>query len=273
MTTLQSIAFGLVQGLGEFLPISSSAHLVLLPWVAGWEDPGLAVDVALHIGTLVALVIFFRADLLRLGLALLASLRERRIGDDVDRRVAWLVVLGSVPGAIVGAALEHKAEEAFRSPPLIACTLIVLGLVLYLADHLAARARGVASIGTRDALIIGCAQACAIVPGISRSGSTITAGRLLGLDREAAARFSFLLALPITFAAAFLKVVVKHQQFEAAGGFSGPVLLAVVVAGVSGYLSIAVLLRFVRTNSYLPFAVYRFVVGAGVLALWLARGG
>lgn len=271
MTLLQSIGFGLVQGLGEFLPISSSAHLVLLPWAAGWEDPGLAVDVALHVGTLVALFIYFRADLLRLGRALVQSLIERRIGDDPDRRLAWLVGIGSVPGALVGAALEHKAEEAFRSPPLIATTLIVMGLVLWLADRLAPRERKLDGLSLRDALLVGCAQAAAIVPGISRSGSTITAGRLIGFDREAAARFSFLLAIPITTGAAFLKLVVKHEEFAAAGGLSGPVLLAVIVAGVSGYFAIAVLLRFVRTNSFLPFAVYRVLVGAGVIALYLSR--
>jgi len=272
MTTLQAIAFGLVQGLGEFLPISSSAHLVLLPWAAGWNDPGLAVDVALHVGTLVALLVYFRSDLLRLGRALLASVSERRIGDDPDRKLAWLVAIGSVPGALVGAALEHKAEDAFRSPPLIAATLITLGLVLYLVDRAAKRTRALGSLTLRDALLVGCAQATAIVPGISRSGSTITMARLLGFDREAAARFSFLLAIPITTGAALLKLVVKHRQFSEAGGVSAPVLLAVVVAGISGYFAIAVLLRFVRTSSYMPFAIYRFLVGGGVLALYLSRG-
>src|SRR5262249_39124142 len=163
------------QGLGEFLPISSSAHLVLLPWVAGWDDPGLAVDVALHVGTLVALLVYFRADLARLARAAVFSILERRLGDDRDRWLAWLVGLGSLPGALVGGALEHRAEDAFRSPPLIATTLIVMGLVLYLADRLASRNRGLGAITLRDAMLVGCAQAAAIVPGISRSGSTITA--------------------------------------------------------------------------------------------------
>jgi undecaprenyl-diphosphatase len=273
MTFLEAVAYGLVQGLGEFLPISSSAHLVLLPWAAGWEDPGLAVDVALHVGTLVALLVYFRADLVRVSRAVLASVLERSIGADPDRRLGWLVVIGSIPAAVIGAALEHKAEEAFRSPALIATTLMLLGVALYLADRLSPRGRGVPSLGVRDALLIGCAQACAIVPGISRSGSTITAARLLGLDREAAARFSFLLALPITAGAAFLKLVVKHRQFEAAGGFTPEVVLAVVVAGISGYLAIAVLLRYVRTNGYLVFTAYRLAVGAAVFALYLHRGG
>jgi undecaprenyl-diphosphatase len=272
MTLAQSIAYGLVQGLGEFLPISSSAHLVLLPWVAGWQDPGLAVDVALHVGTLVALLWYFRVELWGMARALAAIAIERRIGDAPERRLAVLVAIGSVPGALVGAALEHKAEDAFRAPWLIAITLMTLGLILYLADRAAPQRRSGADLTLRDALLVGCAQACAIVPGISRSGSTITAARLLGLDRESSARFSFLLAVPITAGAAFLKLVVKHKQFVAAGGMSPEVLVATAVAGVSGYLAIAVLLRYLRASSFLPFAVYRLLVGAGVLALYFARG-
>jgi undecaprenyl-diphosphatase len=297
MTVSQAIVLGLVQGLGEFLPISSSAHLALVPWVAGWQDPGLAVDVALHLGTLVALLVYFRQDLVRLGRALWATARERRIGDDLERRLSVLVLIGCVPGVLAGMALEHKAEAAFRAPWLIACALVVMGGILYLADRLAARARPIAALGLRDALLIGCAQAAAIVPGVSRSGSTITAARLLGLDREAAARFSFLLAIPITAGAAAYKLLPvlaveaagrvgleaslgpamgklapKHADFVAAGGFQGTTVLAIVVAGVSGYLAIAWLLRSIRTSSYLPFALYRFAVGAAVLGLFFARG-
>jgi undecaprenyl-diphosphatase len=268
MTLLQAIAFGLVQGLGEFLPISSSAHLTLLPWVAGWEDPGLAVDVALHVGTLVALLAYFRRDLLRLGRAFVQSLVERRVGDDTDRKLAWLVALGSIPGAAIGFLLERWAEEAFRAPWLIATTMIALGLVLYVADQLAARMRPIASLSVRDAVLIGLAQACAIVPGVSRSGSTITAARALGLDREAAARFSFLLAAPIIAGAG----LVKLPKLVKAGGVTPSLAIAVAVAAVSGYLAIEVLLRFVRTRSYLPFVVYRLAFGVSILCLIFVRG-
>lgn len=275
MTIGESIVYGLVQGLGEFLPISSSAHLTLLPWAAkrlgasGWEDPGLAIDVALHVGTLVALLVYFRDDLLRYTRAFAASLRERTIGADLDRRLAWLVILGSVPGALIGAAFQHKAETLFRAPWIIALAMMVLGLVLYAADRLR-HDRPLSSLTARDALYIGLAQAGAIVPGVSRSGSTITAARFLGLDREAAARFSFLLSMPIIAGAAVLELVVKHKQFAAAGGLTPPVFVAVAVAGLTGYVVIGLLLRFVRTRSYLPFVVYRVLFGAAVLALLFA---
>jgi undecaprenyl-diphosphatase len=267
MTLLQAIAFGLVQGLGEFLPISSSAHLTILPWVTGWEDPGLAVDVALHVGTLLALVLYFRKDLASLARAFVDSVREREIGWYHERRLAWLVLLGSVPGAAIGFLLEHKAEDTLRAPWIVALAMILLGAALYVADRAGARSRHLGTITPRDALMIGLAQACAIVPGVSRSGSTITAGRLLGLDREAAARFSFLLAAPITAGAALVKV----PKLVSAGGITPTLALAVAVSAVSGYLAIDVLLRFVRARSYLPFVVYRVLFGAAVLALFVAR--
>ena len=268
MTLLQAIAFGLVQGLGEFLPISSSAHLTILPWAAGWQDPGLAADVALHLGTLIALLVYFRADLVRLAIGFFRSLTTRRIDDDPDAKLAWLVILGSIPGAILGFLLEHKAEEAFRAPWLIACTMIGLGLLLEVADRFSPRTRLIGAITFRDALLIGLAQACAIVPGVSRSGSTITCGRFLGLDREAAARFSFLLAAPIVAGAGLIKIPKLVKE----GGLDLAMVLAIIVAGITGYLAIGILLRFVRTRSYLPFVIYRLVFGAAVLALYFTRG-
>jgi undecaprenyl-diphosphatase len=271
MTLLQAIAYGLTQGLGEFLPISSSGHLVVLPWAAGWPDPGLAFDVALHLGTLLALLVYFRNDLWRLARAFALSVGERKIAGDPDRRLAWLVVLGSIPGAAIGMALEHAAEERFRSPALIAVAMMAMGVVLWLADALARRARpltGEGGLGLRDALIVGLAQACAIVPGVSRSGSTITAARLCGLSREAAARFSFLLAAPIVAGAGLLKVPKLVKE----GGFSTTVGIGIAVSAVAGYVAIEVLLRLVRTRSYLPFAIYRVAFGIGVLALYFSRG-
>lgn len=267
MTLLQAVVLGLVQGLGEFLPISSSAHLAIVPWAMAWTDPGLSVDVALHLGTLIAILVYFRADLLRLGVAFVKSALERKIGDDTDRRLAWLVVLGSIPGALVGLALEHAAETAFRAPWLIATTMGTMGLVLLAADRLGRRERALSSFSVRDALLVGLAQACAIVPGVSRSGSTITAARALGYDREAAARFSFLLAAPITAGAGLLKV----PKLFAAGPIDTNLLIAIAVSGVSGYLAIEVLLRYVRSRSYAPFVVYRLLFAASVLALFFAR--
>lgn len=263
LTIWRAVAFGLVQGLGEFLPISSSAHLVVLPWAAGWKDPGLAFDVALHLGTLVALLAFFWRDLWRLGEAFVRSVVERRVGEDMERRLAWMVLAASVPGAVIGVLLERRAEDAFRAKWLVAAAMITMGLVLYLADYFAAQRRNLERITLRDALFIGVAQAMAIVPGVSRSGSTIAAGRTLGLDREAAARFSFFLAIPITAGAGLLKV----PKLVRAGGLDTPLVVGMVVAGISGYLAIGVLLRLVRTRSYLPFVLYRMAFGALVLAL------
>ena len=256
VTIAQAIAFGVVQGLGEFLPISSSAHLCVLPWAMGWEDPGLAFDVALHLGTLLALVAFFFKDLTRYALALLGR------GEAADRRTALFVLAGSIPGGAIGYLLEHRAEEAFRAKWIVAAAMIVMGTALWLADRFMAQRRAMKDVNLVDALLIGLAQAAAIVPGVSRSGSTIAAGRALGLDRETAARFSFLLAIPITAGAGLLKV----PKLVRAGGFTPSVALGMAVAAVVGYLAIGVLLRLVRTRSYTVFVVYRVAFGLAVLA-------
>jgi undecaprenyl-diphosphatase len=262
MNSLQAIAYGLVQGLGEFLPISSSAHLVVLPWVARWNDPGLAFDVALHLGTLLSLLIYFRRELWRLSLALFG------VGTPGERRLAQLVVVGSIPGAAIGFLLEHAAEELFReSMLLIAGTMALMGILLWAVDAAVQTARPLDQLSFRDAILVGLAQACAIVPGVSRSGSTITVGRLVGLDREASARFSFLLAAPIVAGAGLLKVPKLVKE----GGMNAATLIGMGVAAVAGYLAIAALLRLVKTRSYLPFALYRLAFGAGLAALWYAR--
>ncbi len=268
MTFAQALAYGVVQGLGEFLPISSSAHLVVMPWALRWEDPGLAFDVALHVGTLLALLAYFRGELWRLARAFVWSVVERKIGDDLDRRLAWLVLVGSIPGAAIGYGLEHAAEELFRENPLVvAGAMIGLGVLLWLIDARAPATRPIGAIGPRDAVLIGLAQAAAIVPGVSRSGSTITVGRALGLDREASARFSFLLAAPIVAGAGMLKV----PKLVKSGGLDAAALIGIVAAAVVGYLAIGGLLRFLRTRSYLPFAIYRVLFGAAVIALWYLR--
>lgn len=266
MSIGQAVAFGIVQGLGEFLPISSSAHLILLPWLLGWEDPGLAFDVALHLGTLIALAAYFWRDLLQLARALLLSIIERKVGGDPERRLAWGIAIGSAPGAAAGFLLEHYAETAFRAPALIAWTLMVMGVILFVADRFCPRRKRLHELALADAFLIGVGQALAIVPGVSRSGATITAARTLGATREAAARFSFLLSAPIVFGAGLLKA-----PDMLAGGLDAPLAVGVLSSAVVGYLAIRYLLIYVRTRDYRIFVYYRLAVGLTVLALLAGR--
>lgn len=266
MTVFQALILGLIQGLSEFLPISSSAHLTLAPWFFHWKDPGLAFDVALHLGTLIAVLWYFRAEWLALLAAAIRIVKQRRIQTDEERRVVFLIV-ATIPGAIAGLALEKYAESAFRDPRLIAVALIVMGTVLWVADRFARRDRQIRDMTYGDALVIGLAQMFAIIPGVSRSGSTITAGRALRLNRESAAVFSFLMSMPIIAAASILKVphVLKTE------GLSATVVVGVLASAVSGWAAIAILLRFVSRRSYGVFAVYRVILGLVVLAIAFAR--
>lgn len=267
MTIFQALALGLIQGLSEFLPISSSAHLALAPWAFGWQDPGLSFDVALHLGTLIAVLWFFRAEWVTLSKAGWRVLQARRASTPEEWRAVYLV-LGSVPGGLAGLWLESRAESAFRAPALIAGTLAIMGVLLWAADRYRAQARAITDIRLRDAVLIGTAQACALVPGVSRSGATITAARLLGLNRESAAVFSFLLSMPITAAAALLKVPDALRE----GGINAPLVVGVVAAAASSWLAIAVLLRYVSRHSYGLFAAYRVLLSAAVLGLVALRG-
>jgi undecaprenyl-diphosphatase len=271
---LQAALVGLLQGLTEFIPISSSAHLELAPWIAGWESDGLigslAFDVFLHLGTLVALLAFFARDWLRYLGAWLASVRERRIGDDSDRRIAWLLVLATVPAALIGFALEGVIEDTFHGDNdgarlAIAGFLVIGAVALWLADRLGSRRREVDDLTAPSALAIGLSQALALLPGISRSGATITAGLALGLTREAAARFSFLLATPITLGAGLYGsrrlLTEPHTGIEwlAIGvGFA--------VAAVSGMAAIGFLLAWLRERSVTLFSVYRIGLAVVVVA-------
>jgi undecaprenyl-diphosphatase len=267
MTVFQAVILGVLQGLAEFLPISSSAHLILAPWALGWPDPGLGVDVALHFGTLLAVLWYFRAEWLVLLGAGWAVLKSRRAETDQERRVVFLCV-ATVPGALAGLALEKQAESALRSPTLIATALIALGVVLWIVDRRASQSRRLAAMTWVDALLIGCAQMFALIPGVSRSGATITAGRGLRFAREDAAVFSFLMSMPIIAAASLLKVphVLRDQ------GLSTPLLAGMLASAVSGWLAIAVLLRLLKTRSYGVFAGYRLVLGALILWLVASRG-
>jgi undecaprenyl-diphosphatase len=259
-SVFQAIVLGIVQGLTEFLPVSSSAHLILIPWLLKWqEDPGLAFDVILHLGTLLALIVFYWREWLEMGLSLVN-------GDRVRRRLLLLLIVASVPGAIIGVLLEKQAETIFRSPVLIAVTLATLGVILWAADAFGSKKRKIGDLTFVDALFIGLSQALAIIPGVSRSGSTITTARILGIQRADAANFSFLMATPI-IAGAGLKEA--HKAFHS--GLTPQLGWGFAASAVFGLIAIVWLLSYVRTHTYRPFAIYRIVLAAIVVAVALAR--
>ncbi|MBI3745632.1 MAG: hypothetical protein HY264_03760 [Chloroflexi bacterium] len=243
----QAIVMGIVQGLTEFLPVSSSGHLIIVPALLGWKDPfvdSLVFSVMLHLGTLLALLVYFRADLIRLVLAWLASIRDRSLAGDPERRLAWLLVASTIPAVFAGVLLNDLAEKTFRSPTLVAIMLVVGAVILWLAERLATRSRSMLDLDFGAAIGIGVAQALALVPGISRSGISISAGLYFGLEREAAARFSFLMATPIIAGAGLFelrKVVTGEAGVDVA---LGPLVAGMAAALVAGLLAIAGLLRF-----------------------------
>jgi undecaprenyl-diphosphatase len=267
VTIFQAVVLGLVQGLAELLPISSSAHLALTPYLLGWTDPGLAFDVALHLGTLLALGWYFRAEWISMTKSAWRMASTRRIDTIHDKRLVYLVV-ATIPGGIGGLLLHVLAETTFRSPTIIGVALVVMGVLLWVVDRWSVRTRMLEDVTMRDAVIVGCAQVLALIPGVSRSGSTITAGRLLKLDRPSAARFSFLMSMPITLAA----VIVKVPEAVRAEGISAPLVAGVIAAAISSWLAITVLLRFVSKHSFGVFAVYRVLLAAVVFATIATRG-
>jgi len=267
VTIFQAIVLGLIQGLTEFLPISSSAHLTLAPLVLGWKDPGLAFDVALHFGTLIAVLWYFRDEWIALIKAAGQVVRTRRV-DTVEKRRLVYLIIATIPGALGGLLFEDKAETVFRAPVITAIALIVMGLILWAVDKAASKDRHVDGMKWIDALLIGLAQVIALVPGVSRSGSTITAGRALRFDRQSAAVFSFLMSMPIIAAA----VVLKGREVLQHGGVTAPVIAGVLAAAISSWLAIRILLRYVTRHSYGIFAVYRVILGALVLVFLHLRG-
>jgi undecaprenyl-diphosphatase len=273
-TIVQALVMGIVQGLTEFLPVSSSGHLVVVPFLFGWRDPflnSLAFSVMLHLGTLVALLAYFRTDWARLIPAGVATLRDRSFRGDADRRLAWLLVASTIPAALVGIAFNDLIEDQFRQIGLVALMLVVGGVILFVADRVGRRSRAIADITFPVAVGIGAAQALALVPGISRSGISISAGRLAGLDREAAARFAFLMATPITAGAGLFEVR-RLLTGEAGVDVSlAPMLVGMVAALLSGLAAIHFMLRYLRTRSLDIFVWYRFVLAAVVVVVWLAR--
>ncbi len=267
MDLLQAIVLGIVQGLTEFLPISSSGHLRIVPAFLGWEDPGAAFTAVIQLGTMAAVVLYFRADLWRIVRAWLASLRDPARRGELDARLGWYLVIGTVPIVIFGFGFRHEIENGARDLYIIGTTLVVLGLLLLVAEKVSRRDRAIETITRRDAIIVGFAQALALIPGVSRSGATITAGLFLGFDRVAAARFSFLLSVP---------AVVLSGLFELRGVVDGsaeggvgiaPTAVATLLAFISGYASIAFLLKFLTTHTTAVFVAYRVVLGAVVLVL------
>lgn len=285
MIVLQALVLGIAQGITEFLPVSSSAHLVIIPWLFGWSDSalnGLTFDVALHIGTLLAVLVFFAKDWQRLIIAWFRSIRERRIGEDEDRRMAWYIVLACIPGGFAGFLLENRVQAAFHQLPIpqssmigMAVAIAAMGGLLWLADHKASHARRLGAMRPRDALYIGLAQALAIFPGVSRSGSTITTGLALGFEREAAAKFSFLLSAPI-IAGAGLKSALELARSITMGTIASPELVifpvGLVAASLTGFLCIRILMGFLRKHSTAIFAWYRWGLAAIVLVVALIRG-
>jgi undecaprenyl-diphosphatase len=263
MSALQAIVLGLVQGLTEFLPISSSGHLRIVPALFGWGDPGAAFTAVIQLGTMAAVLLYFRADLRRIARAWLQSLRDPAVRGDLDARMGWYIILGTIPISVLGLAFKDPIETKFRNLELIGTTLIVFGLVMLAAEAMSRRDRTLREINSRDGMIIGFAQALALVPGVSRSGATISAGLLRNFDRAAAARYSFLLSVP---------AVVLSGLFELrhAGEGNLPIgatALATLLAFVTGYASIALLLRYLARHSIAVFVAYRVLLGVLVIAL------
>jgi undecaprenyl-diphosphatase len=277
MTILQSIFLGIIQGAGEFLPISSSAHLILAPWLFHFPDPGLSFDVALHFGTLIAVVTYFFWDwveILKLANPFKARLfPDRSLAPVIpqsqafySKYILYFLILATIPGVLAGYFLESYAESVFRSPILIAITLSIVGLILYLVDKYHTHRKNLHKITWLDSLLIGLSQAVAIIPGVSRSGATITTGLALGLSRQSAARFSFLLSTPIIFGAAALKL--PHLL---KGGLDAYLLAGMLAAAVSGYLAIKYLLKFVEKAGYAVFFWYRLGLALLVLIFYFSR--
>ncbi|GAB3345545.1 undecaprenyl-diphosphate phosphatase [Modestobacter lapidis] len=268
MGWIEAIVLGLVQGLTEFLPISSSAHLRVVGEALGWGDPGAAFTAITQIGTEIAVLLYFRHDIWRITKAWVRALHDREARGDHDARMGWLIIVGSIPIVVLGLLFQDSIETTFRDLRVIAIALVAFSLVLYVADRVGSTQREMSDLTVKHGLVYGFAQAMALVPGVSRSGGTITAGRFLGYSRAAAARYSFLLAVPAVLGAGF------YQSYEAFSGGTegpplawGPTLLATVIAFGVGLAVIAWLLRYLARGSFTPFVVYRIVLGLLVLAL------
>jgi undecaprenyl-diphosphatase len=278
MPLIQAIILALVQALTEFLPVSSTAHLILFPWLLHWQDPGLAFDVALHAGTLVALVMYFFRDWLMLAVCGLGGKYPANAPvDEVaqHRRMFWYMVLGTIPAGIAGVLFHHQIEETLRQPKIVGVSLVVIALLMWWADSRSNLSRKLEDCNLGDAAAIGTAQALALWPGVSRSGITITTGLFRGLTRAAATRFSFLLSVP-AIAGAVVMELPKLIKMHKAGGLDLPLstlAVSIVVSGVAGYFVIAFFLRYLQTRTLKVFVVYRLVFGIIVLLLAFLQAG
>jgi undecaprenyl-diphosphatase len=277
VTLKEAIILGIVQGATEFLPVSSSAHLRIVPALAGWADPGAAFTAVIQCGTLLAILLYFRTDVRRIATAWLAELWALTFWRSLDARLGWLIVLGTLPIVVGGLIFKPLIETSFRSLYVIAAALTVVGLAMLAAEVFAWRRarrvppRNIEQVSVDDAVVVGLAQAMALIPGTSRSGATIAAGLFKGLTREAAARFSFLLSLPAVFAAALHQLIHERHTLFASDDGATTLLVATVVSGIVGYASIAFLLAYVRQHTTVVFVVYRLLL-AGVLVALLASG-
>ncbi|HEX2411526.1 MAG TPA: undecaprenyl-diphosphate phosphatase [Solirubrobacteraceae bacterium] len=267
MSLLQSIVLGIVQGLTEFLPISSSAHQRIVPAFLGWEDPGAAFTAVTQLGTEAAVLIFFRHEIWAIATTWLRSLRDPRLRSTTEARMGWYLIVATIPIGVLGFAFEHQIETGARNLWLIGTTLVVFGLVLGYADRHGRHERTIEQLSTRDGVLIGLAQSLALIPGVSRSGATMSAGLLLGLQRPAAAKFGFLLAIPAVVASGLFELQGIVSGEEHADEPLGYLIVATLVAFVVGYAAIAWFLRYLAHHSVRLFVIYRVVLGALVLGL------
>lgn len=274
METWQLMVLAVVQGLTEFLPVSSTAHLAVIPRLFHWQDPGLAFDVALHVGTLIAVLIYFAPTWNRL---VRAALQRKHLKPDVaisrersmDRRLGWFVIAATIPAMISGVLLQRAAETSLRTLPVMGASLITVGILMWVAERFGSFSRPLSAMTLSDSVAIGIAQAFAVIPGVSRSGSTIAAGVYRGMDRDSATRFSFLLSTPIIAGAALVE---GHHLWKTGipPELRLPIVLAILLSGVSGYLSIWGMIRYVRVRSLMVFVIYRVIAGTVILAIWYA---
>ena len=273
MEIIAAVILGIIQGLTEFLPISSSAHLILVPWFFGWDPEGLTFDVSLHVGTALAVIAFFWKDWVLLAREAIKGLAERQPFGNVERKLAWFLVVGTIPAGVIGLLFEKTVENTLRSPLVPVFTLAVFGLLLLYAEKKSRQNRELKSYTLADAILIGCAQAVALIPGVSRSGVTITTAMLRDSDRRSAARFSFLLSTPVIVGAGLLKIIgiLKMANDPSAETVSLAVLGAgVAAAAVTGFLCIKFFLRYLTRGSFLPFVIYRLLLAAVILIFYFS---
>lgn len=268
MPLYQAVVLAVVQGLTEFLPISSTAHLTLFPWLLHWEDPGLTFDVALHAGTLLAVLIYFWREWITMLMAAFSGRKSANAGIAQRRRLFWLLVIATIPGGIAGALFEHAAETRLRNPVVIAAALVIVALVMWAGDRARVHNESLGEVSLIDSIIVGISQAFAVIPGVSRSGVTMSAGLFRGMKRETAARFSFLLSTPLVAGAALKKgLEIRHEGLP--HGMHLPFVVGILVSGIVGYVVIGWLIRYLQLRTFKVFVIYRLVVGAAVLILAL----